>query len=99
MSDNELDETIESVRKKQENISVGIGVFFTLTLCTYFFTYARLVDVMNVGGLWFMGISTILMLVILFKLQKCAFFLVRLWLGNKPAFRDAIAKLSDEMAS
>lgn len=94
MSDHELAESIEIIRKKQENISVAIGVLFTLTLCTYFFTYAKLVDDMNSAGLWFMAISTIVMLLMLFKLKQVSFFLVRLLLGRKPAYRDAIAAIT-----
>jgi len=83
-----------SVKKKQENIAVVIGVIFALTLCTYFFTYAMLVDKGLSGALWLMGTSSILMLLVLIFLKQVSFFFVRLWLGRRPGYREAIDELS-----
>jgi len=94
MTSSDPSATIASITKKQENIAVVIGVTFALTLCIYFFTYAMLVDKGYSGGLWLMGISSILMLLILIYLKPVSFFLTRLWLGGKPAYREAIAAMT-----
>ncbi|MDX8405319.1 MAG: hypothetical protein R8K50_04130 [Mariprofundus sp.] len=94
MSSNETSDTIIAITKKQENIAVVIGVVFALTMCTYFFTYAMMVDKGNSGALWLMGISSVLMLLTLIYLKPVSFFLTRMWLGRKPAYREAIATMS-----
>jgi len=99
MTSNDPSATIASITKKQENIAVVIGVIFALTLCTYFFTYAMLVDKGHSGGLWLMGLSSILMLLILIYLKQVSFFLTRLWLGRKPAYREAFASIADNASS
>jgi len=85
---------IESIRKKQENIAVVIGVVFALTMCVYFFTYAMLVDKGLSGALWIMGISSILMLLALIKLKPISFFFAKLWLGRKKDYRDAFSVIA-----
>jgi len=94
MSSNDPSITIASITRKQENIAVVIGVIFALTLCTFFFTYAMLVDKGYSGALWLMGSSSILMLLTLIYLKQVSFFLTRLWLGRKPAYREVIASMS-----
>jgi len=94
MTENDQTVMIESIKKKQENIAVVIGVVFALTMCIYFFTYAMLVDKGLSGALWLMGISSLLMLLALIKLQRISFFIVRLWLGRRPLYRDALAVLA-----
>jgi len=91
MAENDQSMIIESIRKKQENIAVVIGVAFTLTLCVYFFTYAMLVDKGLSGALWMMGISSLLMLLVLIKLKPVSFFFARLWLARRPNYSDAFA--------
>jgi hypothetical protein len=73
---------------------VVIGTIFALTMCVYFFTYAMLVDKGLSGGLWTMGISSTLMLLILIKLKSVSFFLARLLLGRRADFRDTFAGLT-----
>lgn len=94
MTENDQTVMIESIKKKQENIAVVIGVVFALTMCVYFFTYAMLVDKGLSGALWLMGISSLLMLLALIKLKSISFFIVRLWLGRRPLYRDALAVIA-----
>ena len=94
MSSTDRDEAIARIKKTQENIAVVIGSIFALTMCVYFFTYAMLVDKGISGGLWAMGISSILMLLILIKLKPVSFFLTRLWLGRRAELRDTISTLT-----
>jgi len=94
MSEHDQAMIIESIRKKQENIAVVIGVVFALTMCVYFFTYAMLVDKGLSGALWIMGISSILMLLALIKLKPISFFFAKLWLGRKKDYRDAFSVIA-----
>ena len=90
-------EAVEAhIRKVQENIAVAIGVLFALTMSVYFFTYAMLVDKGLSGGLWVMGISSVVMLLILIRLKAVSFALTRLWLGRRPAYREFFSELSDK---
>ncbi|PIS18409.1 MAG: hypothetical protein COW19_04880 [Zetaproteobacteria bacterium CG12_big_fil_rev_8_21_14_0_65_55_1124] len=94
MSSPDREESIATIKKTQENIAVVIGTIFALTMCVYFFTYAMLVDKGLSGGLWTMGISSVLMLLILIKLKAVSFFLTRLLLGRRADLRDTFTKLS-----
>ena len=94
MSRTNRDEAIARIKKTQENIAVVIGSIFALTMCVYFFTYAMLVDKGISGGLWAMGISSILMLLILIRLKSVSFFLTRLWLGRRTDLRDTFSTLT-----
>jgi len=94
MPDNDQSVIIESIKKKQENIAVVIGVVFALTMCVYFFTYAMLVDKGLSGPLWLMGLSSIAMLLVLIKLKPVSFFFARLWLARRPNYSDAFAVIA-----
>ncbi len=94
MSDNEREAIIASIRKRQENIAVAIGVTIAMTLSTFFFTYALLVDRGLSGALWMMAIATVVMLGILIKLKSVAFFVVRLWLGWQPRYKAVLATMT-----
>jgi len=94
MTANDQSVIIELIRKKQENISVVIGVVFALTLCVFFFTYAMLVDKGLSGELWMMGLSSVAMLLVLIKLKPVSFFFARLWLGRRPHYSDAFTVIA-----
>jgi len=94
MSRSAREESLERIKKIQENIAVVLGTIFALTLCVYFFTYAILVDKGLSGGLWAMGVSSIAMLFILIYLKRVSFFLTRLWLGRRAELRDVFAGLN-----
>ncbi len=93
MSDNQP-EIIESIRKKQENIALTIGVTLAMTLSVYFFTYALVTDKGLTNVLWLMGISSIVIVVMLFRLQSVSFFVARLWLARRPGYREVFASMS-----
>ncbi len=94
MSSTQREEALATIKKTQENIAVVIGTIFALTMCVYFFTYAMLVDKGLSGGLWTMGISSIVMLLILIKLKHVSFFLARLLLARRADLRDTFANLT-----
>ncbi len=94
MPENDQSVIIESIKKKQENIAVVIGVVFALTMCVYFFTYAMLVDKGLSGPLWLMGLSSIAMLLVLIKLKPVSFFFARLWLARRPNYSDAFTVIA-----
>lgn len=87
-------EAIAHIRKIQENVAVAIGTIFTLTLCTFFFTYAILVDKGLSGALWVMGLSSIAMLLMLIRLKSVSFFLTRLLIGRRANLRDTFATIT-----
>lgn len=94
MPENDQPAIIESIKKKQENIAVVIGVVFALTMCVFFFTYAMLVDKGLSGPLWVMGLSSIAMLLALMKLKPVSFFFARLWLARRPNYSDAFTVIA-----
>ena len=96
MTEREQADILASIRKVQENIAVVIGVVFALTMCIYFFTYAMMVDKGYSGALWGMGISSVMMLLVLFRLKRVSRLLAKLWLGRRPGYSDAFIALSAE---
>jgi len=87
MSDNDHSNIIEVIRKKQENIALVIGVTLAMTLSVYFFTYAMVTDKGLSNVLWFMAVSSVVIVIILFRLQSVSFFITRLWLGRRPDYK------------
>jgi len=94
MTEHDASEIVTSIRNTQENIALVIGVLFAVLLSVYFFTYAMAVDKGLMGVLWMMGISSIVFVVVLFRLQTVAFFLARVWLGRRSGFGDVFARLT-----
>ncbi len=94
MSKQADESVIEKIRSTHENIMVTIGFLVGCVLAGYFFTFSMFTDQGRSGLLWFQGISTILMVVLLYKLKHVAFFFTRLWLGRKEAYREAFSSLS-----
>ncbi len=88
MSSHDQSEIIESIRKKQENIALVIGVTLAMTLAVYFFTYAMVTDKGLISLLWFMAISSMVIVAMLFRLQSVSFFVTRLWLGRRAGYRE-----------
>lgn len=85
---------IEKIRKTHENIAVVIGFLVGCVLSAYFFTFSMFVDQGRSGLLWFQGISSILMVLLLYKLKHVAFFFTRLWLGRRREYRAVLSSLS-----
>jgi len=94
MSNNDQSEIIATIRKKQENIALVIGVTLAMTLSVYFFTYAMVTDKGLINLLWFMGISSMVIVLMLFRLQSVSFFVTRLWLGRRSEYREVFASIS-----
>jgi len=94
MSNQDQSEIVVSIRKKQENIALTIGVIFAMTLSVYFFTYAMVTDKGLTNVLWAMGISSVVIVAMLFRLQSVAFFVARLWLGRREGYQDVLASMS-----
>jgi len=94
MSNTDQASIIASIRKTQETIALTIGVVLAMTLSIYFFTYAMVVDKGLMAILWTMAISSLVFVVVLFRLQTVAFFVARLWLGRRSGYQDAFALIS-----
>ena len=88
MLTSEQSETLELIRKKQENIALVIGVTLAMILSVYFFTYAMVTDKGFINVLWLMAISSLVIVAMLFRLQSVSFFVTRLWLGRRPGYRE-----------
>jgi len=88
------EQRLARLRRIQENIAVMIGVVIALMLSLYFFTYAMLVDRGLTELLWAQAISAVIMVVVLFRLQQVAFFLLRLWFGRKREYRQLLRGLT-----
>ncbi len=87
MTEQDVNPQLQHIKRVHENLVVGLGVTIGVILVIYFFTFAAVVDSPRVGLLWFQAISTLIMLGILLSLKRVAFFLTRLWLGRRPAYR------------
>jgi len=94
MSELSREDALEKIKRIQENIAVVIGTTFTITLCVYFFTYAMLVDKGLSGGLWAMGISSLIMLLMLIKLKHVYFFLTRLLYARNQSLHGVLTSIS-----
>lgn len=92
MSGRRQENPVEIVKRTQNNIAVILGTALALVMCVYFFTYALLTDMGRYDLLWAEGLSSLVMLLILFKLQRVSFLLTRLWLGRRPELREALAQ-------
>jgi len=93
MSNNDQSEIIATIRKKQENIALVIGVTLAMTLSVYFFTYAMVTDKGLTNLLWFMAVSSIVIVAMLFRLQSVSFVVTRLWLGRRPGYPEAFSSI------
>jgi len=94
MSNTDQASIIASIRKTQETIALIIGVTLAVMLSVYFFTYAMVVDKGLMTILWAMGISSLVFVVVLFRLQNVAFFIARLGLGRKLGYQGVFASIS-----
>jgi hypothetical protein len=93
MSNIDQKAALARIRKMQETVAVVIGSIVVVIMCGYFFSYAQLADRGMSGALWAMGASTIVLVLILFKLKQVSFFFTRLWLGRHAELRDTLAGL------
>jgi Kef-type K+ transport system membrane component KefB len=84
MSQQEIIDAIQRIKKSQENFMVGIGILTGMVLIVYFFTFAMLVDTTTGAPVWFQAITTVAMVLVLIFLKRVGFFFARLWLGRRP---------------
>lgn len=93
MSNIDQEAALARIKKAQETVAVVIGSTVVVIMCGFFFSYAQLADRGMSGSLWAMGASTIVLVLILFKLKQVSFFFTRLWLGRRPELRDTLTHL------
>ena len=94
MVDQDRAEIIRRIKKTQENIGITIGITVIIILLFYFFTYAQLATAGWIGLLWTEGFTSLLLVLVLFRLGPIAFFLARLWLGKRAAYREVMSSIT-----
>ena len=68
---------ISQLQKKQLSIKVYIGVTIGMIFLVYFFTFAMLVDKFSVVFVYFEAITAIIMLIMLFILNRISFIFLK----------------------
>jgi hypothetical protein len=84
---------IAQINKTLENFMVSIGILCGMILLVYFFTYGALVDAVGSSLIWFEVVTSVLILLVLIFLKRVCFFLTRLKLGRRAAYRDVLQKI------
>ena len=83
----------EHIERVQSRIATVLGTVMGLVMCVYFFTFAEVINRGLYGVLWFQIGSSLIMVALLFRLQRIALALTRLWLGRRPGYRQAFEEL------
>jgi len=91
MTENALLENIKSLQQKHQNIKITIGSILGFVLIFYFFTFAMLVDKFPRGFFIFEAISTVLIVICLFKLNNVAMAVFKVMAGRH---KDLLGKLT-----
>jgi len=82
------------IKNTHENIAITLGVVLAMTLVAYFFTYSGLADSKYASWLWFEAVSSILIVIVLIKIQKVAFFLTKLRFMGKKSYQNLLSHTS-----
>jgi len=91
--DEGLQARIERIMRLQSRIGVVLGTAMGVTMCAYFFTFAEVINRGMMGVLWFQIGSSLVMIALLFRLQRISLALARLWMGRRPGYREAFEAL------
>lgn len=91
--DAQLVDHIYKIKKTTENIAVTVGILFGTILGIYFFSMSELVNRGMTGALWFLAISSVLLVIGLVFVRKLAFKVTRTMLGNKPQYQAIFAAI------
>ncbi|HKJ82582.1 MAG TPA: hypothetical protein VJ961_01020 [Mariprofundaceae bacterium] len=87
------DAIIEKIKSTYKNIAATIGsiAVFVLIMCA--FTLGSLADSEHASFIWIQVTIAIVMILTLIAMKRIAFFLTRLWLGNRKRYKDAMSSL------
>jgi hypothetical protein len=85
---------IKKIQKRQNTLSVSIGVAIGVILSAYFFSFAMLIDKGSGAFLAIQGITTIIFVFVLIFLKRVSFFFTRLTLGGNPDIRRVLSQLT-----
>ncbi len=96
MADQDRAGIIRRIKKTQENIGITIGIVVIFILLFYFFTYAQLATAGWTGLFWAEGVTSLLWVLVLFRLGPISFFLARLWLSKRAAYREVLSSITRE---
>ncbi|MDR2876973.1 MAG: hypothetical protein LBV36_02895 [Chromatiales bacterium] len=91
---------LQRLKSTHESIMTLVGIGFGILLALYFFTFAQFIDHGNTGVVWFMAISSVLMVIALFRLRRLAFFLLRALRRRHPEYGPVLADMTspDDLA-
>jgi hypothetical protein len=94
MTDQDRADIIRRIKKTQENIGITIGIVVIFILLFYFFTYAQLATAGWTGLFWAEGVTSLLWVLVLYRLGPISFFFARLWLSRRAAYREVLSTLT-----
>ena len=94
MADQDRADIIRRIKKTQANIGITIGIVVIFILLFYFFTYPHLVTDGMIGLSWVEAVTTLLWVLVLFRLGPISFFFARLLLGRRADYREVLATIT-----
>ena len=94
MSNEELIERISDIQKKQTKYKMIIGISLGMILLIYFFTFAMFVDKFPPIFFVIELITTPIIFVMFFLLNKMSFALIKGGFEKQADYRDVIAKMT-----
>lgn len=78
---------VRAIKSAHDRIMTILGVTFGVLLLVYFFTFAQLVDRGYMGLVWFEAVTSVLLVIGLFRLKHLSFRVVKLVCGGRRGFR------------
>lgn len=77
---------VRAIKSAHDRIMTILGVTFGVLLLVYFFTFAQLVDRGYMGLVWFEAVTSVLLVIGLFRLKHLSFRVVKLVYGGRQGF-------------
>ncbi|VAW87591.1 hypothetical protein MNBD_GAMMA16-1434 [hydrothermal vent metagenome] len=94
ISEQELGAALNEIKQLIDKYVVRIGSSVGMILLVFFFTYAQFIDrAMNVFII-IEVVASILLVIVLFKIKKVSFYLVKLKLGKQSPYTDIFSRLT-----
>jgi hypothetical protein len=84
-------DVVRAVKSAHARIVTVTGVVIGITLVLYFFSFAQLIDRGYTGMVWFLVISSVVMVLVLCLLKRFSFALLKLFYGRRAAYRPLLS--------
>lgn len=94
MSNDALIEKIETIQQKQTKYKLIFGTILGVTLMIYFFTFAMLVDKFPPAFYIFEAVTTPIIFILFFFLNRMSFAMIRNGFQKKEEFREIIGVMT-----